>query len=296
VSGVERGANPGVGAGAGFGVDRSAWGAAVPAPGAPAGPAAFELHGAGVVYAGRAALADADLAVAAGESLALVGPSGAGKTTLLRLLNASVAPTSGAVCVDYRRLDALSPAELRAVRARIGFVHQDLALVPNVRVLANVLSGRLGRQSFLASARSLLLPARGEVERAAAILERVGIGEKLYQRTDSLSGGQRQRVALARALYQDPAALLLDEPVSSVDPARARDLVELVAAISRERGITLIVSIHDIELARAHFPRLVGLRGGRIAFDAPTSRVAAEDLAALYALEGLERVEPQRAV
>jgi phosphonate transport system ATP-binding protein len=239
-------------------------------------------------------LQDAHLVVEPGEALALVGPSGSGKTTLLRLLNASLAPTSGAVCVDDQRLDALSPAELRAVRARIGFVHQDLALVPNVRVLANVLSGRIGRQSFLASARSLVWPARAEVERAAAILERVGIGEKLYQRTDSLSGGQRQRVALARALYQDPAALLLDEPVSSVDPARAQNLVELVTAISREEGITLLVSIHDIELARVCFPRLVGLRAGRVSFDARTDEVEARDLAALYALEGLERVEPAR--
>ncbi|MBL8862827.1 MAG: ATP-binding cassette domain-containing protein [Planctomycetes bacterium] len=250
------------------------------------------MRGAGVAFAGRPALAALDLVVEPGEALALVGPSGAGKTTLLRLLNASLAPTSGTVCVDGQRLDELGPRALRAVRARIGFVHQDLALVPNVRVLVNVLSGRLGRQGFLAGVRSLCLPSRAEVARAAAILERVGIGEKLYQRTDSLSGGQRQRVALARALYQGPAALLLDEPVSSVDPARARDLVELVAAISRERGLTLIVSIHDIQLARACFPRLVGLRAGRIAFDAPTGRVTERELAALYSLEGLERVEP----
>src|SRR5690606_1898122 len=123
----------------------------------------------------------------------LVGPSGAGKTTLLRLLNASQAPTTGSVCVDYQRLDRLSPEELRGVRARIGFVHQDLALIPNYRVLSNVIAGSLGRMGFAASVRAMLFPRRLEVERAAAILERVGIGEKLYQRTDSLSGGQRQR-------------------------------------------------------------------------------------------------------
>ncbi len=269
--------------------DPDAWQRAVP------GSAAFELHGAGVVYSGRPALTDASLVVDPGEALALVGPSGAGKTTLLRLLNASQAPTAGSVCVDYRRLAQLSPADLRAVRARIGFVHQDLALIPNYRVLTNVIAGSLGRMSFAASVRAMLFPRRADVERAAAILQRVGIGEKLYQRTDSLSGGQRQRVALARALYQEPSALLLDEPVSSVDPARARDLVELVADISRERGITLVVSIHDIELAREFFPRLVGLRDGRIVFDGPTASIGPRELAALYTLEGLDRVEPARA-
>ncbi len=242
------------------------------------------------------ALTEASLVVDPGEALALVGPSGAGKTTLLRLLNASQAPTSGSVCVDYRRLDALSPHELRAVRARIGFVHQDLALVPNYRVLQNVIAGSLGRLGFAGAVRAMLFPKRAEVLRAATILERVGIGAKLYQRTDSLSGGERQRVALARALFQEPSALLLDEPVSSVDPARARDMVELVTAISRERGITLVVSIHDIGLARENFPRLVGLRSGRIVFDGPTATIAAGNLSALYSLEGLERVEPARAL
>lgn len=269
--------------------DPDAWKRAVP------GSAAFELHGAGVVYSGRAALTDAHLVVDPGEALALVGPSGAGKTTLLRLLNASQSPTSGSVCVDYRRLDRLAPDELRAVRARIGFVHQDLALIPNYRVLQNVIAGSLGRMSFAGSVRAMLLPHRAEVERAAAILRRVGIGEKLYQRTDSLSGGQRQRVALARALYQEPSALLLDEPVSSVDPARARDLVELVTEISRERRMTLLVSIHDIDLARNFFPRLVGLRDGRIVFDGATDTIHTRDLSALYSLEGLSRVEPARA-
>lgn len=252
--------------------------------------ASFELRGASVVYDGRPALLDANLSIEPGESLALVGPSGAGKTTLLRLLDASIRPTSGSVRVDQRDLATLAPDELRANRARIGFVHQDLCLVPNLRVSQNVIAGRLGRLSFAGSVRAMLWPKHDDVERAARILERVGIGEKLFQRTDSLSGGQRQRVAIARALFQEPAALLADEPVSSVDPARARDTVALLAEISRERGLTLVVSIHDIELAKSFFPRLVGLRQGRIVFDARTERVDAAELAALYAIEGLERI------
>ena len=180
--------------------------------------------------------------------------------------------------------------DLRAVRAHIGFVHQDSALVPNLRVSQNVIAGGLGRASFFASARAMLWPARADLERAARILTRVGIGDKLFQRTDRLSGGERQRVAIARALFQDPSALLADEPVSAVDPARARDTVELLCELSRERGLTLVVSLHDIALAREFFPRLVGLRAGRIVFDQRTPDVAARTLTDLYALEGLERI------
>jgi phosphonate transport system ATP-binding protein len=258
------------------------------------GSAAFELHGATVTYDGRAALQDASLVVEPGERLALVGPSGAGKTTLLRLLCAGLVPSAGSVCVDYADLSTLTPAALRSVRARIGFVHQDLALVPNLRVSQNVIAGRLGRTTFVGAVKAMLWPGRDDIERAARILQRVGIGEKLFQRTDSLSGGQRQRVAIARALFQDPSALLADEPVSSVDPARARDTVALLADISRERGLTLIVSIHDIRLAQEFFPRLVGMRSGRIVFDAPTARIDRAELQSLYAIEGLEPIEDGR--
>ena len=250
------------------------------------GTAAFELRGASVVYGGKPALAEATLVVEPGEAVALVGPSGAGKTTLLRLLTASIRPTRGEVRLDRRDLASLSPAELRAVRTRIGFVHQDLALVPNIRVSQNVIAGRLGSMSFLGSAKAMLLPARADLERAAAILERVGIGDKLFQRTDSLSGGQRQRVAIARALYQEPWALLADEPVSSVDPARARDTVALLRDISAERRLTLVVSLHDLDLAREYFPRLVGLRDGRIVFDRRTAEIDAAEYRTLYRLEG----------
>jgi phosphonate transport system ATP-binding protein len=256
--------------------------------------AGFRLERAGVTFAGRAALAGVELEVRPGESLALVGPSGSGKTTLLRLLNAAVRPSAGRVEVDGRALDGLAPDELRALRARIGFVHQDLCLVPNVRVLSNVLAGRLGQQGLLDSLRTQLWPRRAEVEEVARILERVGIGEKLYQRTDSLSGGQRQRVALARALFQQPRALLADEPVSAVDPARARSMVGLLSEISRERGLTLVASLHDIALAREFFPRLVGLRAGRVVFDRRTAEIDSRELESLYALEGLELADERR--
>ncbi|MBW2425205.1 MAG: ATP-binding cassette domain-containing protein [Deltaproteobacteria bacterium] len=246
--------------------------------------AAFLLEDVSVLFGGTAALSNVSLSVQPGEAIAFVGPSGAGKTTLLRLLAGALRPTSGVVSVDGRKLRELSASQLRELRASIGFVHQDLGLVPNLRVVQNVLAGRLGRQSLLASLRSMVYAGRGETREVFALLERVGIPEKLYERTDELSGGQRQRVAIARALYQAPEALLADEPVSSVDPARARDTVALLKEVSQERGITLCMSIHNLELARAFFPRLVGLRGGRIEFDAAPRDVSAEQFEGLYRL------------
>ncbi len=122
-----------------------------------------------------------------------------------------------------------------------------------------------------------------EAERVRGLLERLGIPEKLYERTDTLSGGQQQRVAIARALYQEPAVILADEPVASVDPGRARSLLELLTREAREEGITLIMSLHHVDLAREFFPRLIGLQAGRVAFDEPAGEVCSEKLRALYA-------------
>ena len=259
-----------------------------PEPVRERGAFSVALRGVSVRFGERTVLERLDFACAPGAVVALVGPSGAGKTTLLRLLNAALAPDAGEVAIDGVPLAARGPRELRALRARIGFVHQDLALVPNLRVLNNVLHGGLGRQGLLSSFRTTLFPSRGETERAAELLDRVGIGEKLFQRTDTLSGGQRQRVAIARALYQEPALLLCDEPVSSVDPARARDTVQLLTALARERGFTLLVSLHDVRLAREFFPRLVGLRAGRLGFDRNAADVGSSELDELYRLERAE--------
>jgi phosphonate transport system ATP-binding protein len=249
---------------------------------------AFGLHDVTVRFGRLEALRGVSLDVAPGEAVAFVGPSGAGKTSLLRLLNGTLRPTSGRVEVGGRDIGSLSGRALRALRSRIGFVHQDLSLVPNLRVSQNVLAGRMGRMGFLASLRAMVRPRRADVLRVHEILERVGIGEKLFERTDRLSGGQRQRVAVARALFQDPEALLADEPVASVDPARARDTVALLARISREERLTLCVSLHHLELAREFFPRLVGLKRGRVVFDRRADEVDDDELGALYHLEAGE--------
>jgi phosphonate transport system ATP-binding protein len=246
--------------------------------------ARFRLDGVSVSFGTVRALEGIDLTIAPGEAVALVGPSGAGKTTLLSLLNGSVRPSRGEVEVNGKRLSGLAPGELRCLRACIGFIHQDLRLVPNVRVALNVLAGRFGRMSLPAALALLVLPRRRLLREAHALLERVGIPEKLFERTDRLSGGQRQRVAIARALFQKPSALLADEPVASVDPARAWDTVGLLRDLCRERNLTLLVSLHHLKLAREFFPRLVGLKRGRIAFDRAPQDLEREEIRELFRL------------
>ena len=250
------------------------------------GKQGFKLEEATVRFGASAvALESVSLSITRGDRVALVGPSGAGKTTLLRLLNAIIRPTSGRVTIEAQDISRLPLRSLRLLRAEIGFVHQDLSLVPNLRVIQNVLTGRLGHQSLMRSLASILFTRRAEAAEAHRILERVGIEEKLYERTDRLSGGEQQRVAIARALYQKPVALLADEPVASVDPARARDTVALLNDIAKEGALTLVMSLHNLELAREFFPRLIGLREGRVAFDAPTDEISDDQFRELYRIK-----------
>jgi phosphonate transport system ATP-binding protein len=249
---------------------------------------AFDLQAATVRFGSLTALHATTLRVEPGEAVALVGPSGAGKTTLLRLLGGTLRPTGGDVRVGGASLNNLDRGALRALRAQVGFVHQDRSLIPNLRVHQNVLAGRLGRTGFFGSLRTMLLPQRALLGQAHALLERVGIPEKLFVRTDTLSGGQQQRVSVARALFQEPEALLADEPVASVDPARARDTVQLLTRISKEDGLTLVMSLHNLDLAREYFPRLVGLRAGRVLFDAAADEVDGAAFHTLYDLKADE--------
>jgi phosphonate transport system ATP-binding protein len=249
---------------------------------------AFSLRAATVVFGQLAALRDVSLEIGAGEQVAVVGPSGGGKTTLLRALNGTVPLASGSAVVFGQPLDGLEGRRLRQLRSRIGFIPQSLGLVPGYRVLQNVMLGRAGRRSLAGSLRDLLLPARSEVEAVYRLLGEVGIAEKLYERAATLSAGQQQRTAIARVLYQDAAAILADEPVSNVDPARARNLVELLLRVSRDHGITLVMSLHHVDLAREFFPRVLGLRHGRTAFDGPPSGVGKAAWEGLFDLGGEE--------
>jgi phosphonate transport system ATP-binding protein len=229
------------------------------------------------------ALHDISLQIYPGERVALVGASGAGKSTLLRLLNGTLLPTQGEVWALGQPFGR-SARQRRFVQRQIGTIYQQFHLVDSLRVIHNVNAGHLGRWSVLRAALSLIYPL--EVKTAAHALYRVGIPEKLYARTDQLSGGQQQRVAIARVLVQDPRAILADEPVSSLDPERSRDVMDLLRMLVQEAGKTLVVSLHSVELARSHCDRMIGLRDGKILFDASPNSVSAEMIAALYRLEG----------
>jgi phosphonate transport system ATP-binding protein len=228
------------------------------------------------------ALDGVSLAVEPGEHVAFVGPSGAGKTTLFRILNLTLRPTAGRLLLAGRDASGLSDAELRRARMRIGSIYQQHHLVGRLRVVHNVLAGHLGRWSLATALASLARPGQRAAE-ALQALERVGIPEKLWARTDQLSGGQQQRVAIARVLVQDPDVIIADEPVSSVDPTLALSLVTLLRDLSAAAGKTLLVSLHRVDLALDHFPRIVGIREGRVAFDLAPRRITPSLLAALYA-------------
>ncbi len=245
----------------------------------------LRLDGVVVHLGGQPVLREVSIDLGRGERVALLGPSGAGKTTLLRVVNGVIVPRQGTVEVQGVDLQSLDQSKLRELRSRIGFVHQDHSLVSNLRVLHNVLAGRLGQRGFWSSLRSSIRTSNDDLLDIHRILERVGIGEKLYQRTDSLSGGQRQRVALARALFQQPRTLLADEPIASVDPTRSRDLLKLMTELAEEEGWTLLVSIHDIELAREFFPRVVGLRDGQVSYDGSPQDLTPEMIQELYRIE-----------
>ncbi|MBK1829814.1 ATP-binding cassette domain-containing protein [Verrucomicrobiaceae bacterium R5-34] len=236
-------------------------------------------------YGEHRALHDISLDIKAGEQVALIGPSGCGKTTLLRLIGTQMIPTEGSVEVLSQHPAELNTHTLRQLRHQIATIPQHLGLVPNVRVIRNVLNGGLGKLGLMDTVRQSLTPSRQERQMAHELLDRAGIGEKLYDRTDSLSGGQQQRVAVARALYQKPSIILADEPVSAVDPMRARDMIRLLIDLSKQEEITLIVSIHNLELAREFFPRLIGLRAGQLAFDSAVSELSDEQCRALYQLD-----------
>lgn len=228
------------------------------------------------------ALDSISLDIESGEQVALIGPSGCGKTSLLKVMGTQLSPSSGMLKVAGETPAQLGAREIRRLRTRIAMIPQHLGLVPNISALRNVLNGGLGKINLPVSIRQMIRPSRKEVLQVYHLLERAGISKKIYDRTDSLSGGQQQRVALARALYQNPSILLADEPVSSVDPARAHDTIQLLTSLSREEGFTLIVSLHNLDLARAFFPRLVGLRSGGVAFDCSPSDLKEEDCKALY--------------
>ncbi|MFC5829400.1 phosphonate ABC transporter ATP-binding protein [Nonomuraea insulae] len=226
------------------------------------------------------ACAGIDLTVRRGEIVALLGPSGSGKSTLLRHLNGLARPDSGEVEVlGVDVVGAKGPA-LRALRRRVGVVFQQFNLVGRLTVMENVLNGALGR--VRGPRYGIVTWPKSVRAEAFEHLDRVGLADRAYQRAGSLSGGQQQRVAIARALLQQPELVLADEPVASLDPETAASVMDLLVRVCGEDGITMVCTLHQIELALEWTRRVVGLRLGEIRLDEPTELLDAVRLRGLY--------------
>lgn len=234
---------------------------------------------------GTLALRGLDLSIDRGERVAIIGPSGAGKTTLLNLLASALPPSAGQLQVLGTDPWQLSSTRRQRLRSRIALIHQAQPLPARQRVVTAVSAGRLGQWGLGKSLLNLLHPL--DISGAREVLARLDLADKLFERCQQLSGGQLQRVGIARALYQQPELLLADEPVSAMDPRLADHTLALLGQHAIEHNVTLVASLHAVELALAHFPRIIGVRDGRIHFDLAASEVGREHLDTLYANEQL---------
>jgi phosphonate transport system ATP-binding protein len=232
---------------------------------------------------GTVALNDVSFTVEEGEFLVIIGLSGSGKSTLLRCINRLIEPTSGRIIWDQVDITAASSGDLRHIRRQIGMIFQQFNLVKRSSVMTNVLSGRLGyAHPFL----SLMHRFSGaDRKRAFAALDRVGIVEKADNRSDQLSGGQQQRVAIARALMQEPRLMLADEPVASLDPVLAHSILQYLELLNRQDGITVICSLHFLDLVHRYASRVVGLKDGVLVFDGEPSELTPERFKEVYGEE-----------
>jgi phosphonate transport system ATP-binding protein len=228
-----------------------------------------------------AAIRGIDLEVRAGEQVAVIGPSGAGKTTLLQLMSASLKPVGGRVLLDGEDPWALSVSALQRLRGRIFQAPQTPPLPPRQRVITALTAARLPQMSLLESVVNLVYPRCAAQARDA--LEGFDVAEKLWERVDRLSGGERQRVGLARALMSPAEVWLVDEPLSALDPKRARLAIDQLISSARARGVSLITTLHQVDVATERFPRVIGLRDGVCVFDLPAQEVTRARLADLYA-------------
>jgi phosphonate transport system ATP-binding protein len=229
---------------------------------------------------GTVGLKNIDLTIHPGEFVVIVGLSGAGKSTLLRSINRLHEISSGEILIDGKAITAAGGRELRELRRSIGMIFQSFNLVKRSSVLRNVLAGRVGYHSTLRTLFGLF--PKHDLELAFEALQRVNMLEKAYVRADQLSGGQQQRVSIARALAQEAKIILADEPVASLDPLTTRQVMDDLKRINKEMGITTIVNLHFIDIAREYATRIIGIRAGELVFDGTVAEATDEVLSAIY--------------
>jgi phosphonate transport system ATP-binding protein len=247
----------------------------------------FEINEVSKSYGEKIALSELSLTIKRGEMVALIGPSGAGKTTLLNILATVIKSDGGNILLDGVALEKYKG--VKALAQKLGIIRQQFDLVDSLPVIHNVLAGRLKDWGFFKSLISLVFPRDKEL--AIKALDRVGLKDKLYAKTSNLSGGEQQRVAMARLLLQNPEVILADEPVSSLDQARAEDILSALTNLAKEEGQTLIASLHSVDYAKKYFSRVIALRAGKIYFDLQPVDITDEDLKGLYKLEEISNLE-----
>ncbi|MFM1652166.1 phosphonate ABC transporter ATP-binding protein [Brevibacillus sp. B_LB10_24] len=229
---------------------------------------------------GTKALSEVSFAVQEGEFVSIIGPSGAGKSTLLRCINRMIDASSGEIIFDGANVLDLRKKELKKLRTRIGMIFQHYNLVNRLSVIENVLHGRLGYKSTLAGV--LGLYTEEEKQQAYSILQILGLEDHIYKRCDQLSGGQKQRVGIARALVQNPKMLLCDEPIASLDPNASRVIMEHLKNISSTMGITVIINLHQVDVALKYSDRIIGVNKGRVVYDGTPDGVKTYELQSIY--------------
>lgn len=229
------------------------------------------------------AMEDVSFCVDEGEFVTIIGPSGAGKSTLLRCINRIIEADSGEISIDGVISSSLSKKNLRKLRTKIGMIFQNYNLVDRLTVIENVLHGRLGYKSTLAGI--LGIYTQEEKNQAFQIIKKLGLEEQVYKRCDQLSGGQKQRVGIARALVQNPRIILCDEPIASLDPNASNVIMDHLRNISTEMGITIIVNLHQVEVALKYSDRIVGINAGKVVFDGFPCDLNTGEINNIYGLE-----------
>ena len=233
-------------------------------------------------YGSVVALEDVSFNAFPGEIVVLLGPSGAGKSTVMRCITRLVEPTNGKIIFEGTDTAQLKRKQLTALRRRCGMIFQNYNLVPRLTVLQNVMHGRLG---YVSSLKGMLgmYPEEDKL-RAVKMIEDIGLGEAPYKRASELSGGQQQRVGIARALMQDPALMLCDEPVASLDPGNSRIVLDLITNAVKERQIGCLISLHQVEFARAYADRIVCIKDGCVVFDDTPDMLTEEIVEDVYSI------------